>query len=284
MKLSVTLQNNLSETKILQWNIGNSNLAIRWANMLKNKPRRNEYYHSEFDWYMAGYTQEHFDKIVNRMSNICKKLNLTKGFDIPSSWFENLTRESLNQLHLKFHSMAEDMPSDDEINQLNYIVHTAESCMSNIHWKQKFSNLIMNFNVFDCEDLVESDYLEFTNYSVGPGTLILSYATIGKNLFHCHMDNDLELVKNHMVRPKLTLTPAVNCYIGGSEDRRQPARYYKWCDDNNILDQFGYDCHAPLHSGGHCIIGVPIDWDADTLTEWLVDSESIRVQYWELQD
>ena len=284
MKLTVTLHNDLGEPKILQWQIADSNIAARWANMLKVTPRRDQNYHSPFDWYTVGYTQEHLDKIVAKMATICNKLNLTKEFDIPSSWFENLTRESLNQLHLKFHTMAEDVPSHKDVDQLNYIVHNAEACMSNMQWKQKFGNLVMNFNVFDSDELTDAEYLEFNNYMVTPGALILSYDTIGKNLYHCHMDNDLELVKNQMVRPKLTLTPAINCYITGSEDNRQPAKYHKWCTDNNVLALYGYDSHSPLHSGGCCVIGTPVNWNADDLTEWLLSSTEVHAHHWELQD
>jgi len=284
MKLAITLRNNLGQTKILQWTIGNSNLATRWAKLIKNNPRQNEHYHSEFDWYMAGHTQSHFDKIVSNMATICKKLNADKGFNIPVHWFENVTRESLNQLHLEFHELAERSPNDSDVNQLNYIVHNAESCLSNIKWGKKFSNLITNFNVFANTPLLPEDYLEFDTYSIEPGMLILGYDTIGKSLYHCYTDNDIDLIKQQMIRPKLTLSSATNCYISGQLDSREPAQYYKWCDDNDILGEYGYDCRAPLHSGGHCVIGTPINWDTETLTEWMVNSESIRVQHWELQD
>lgn len=284
MKLIITLGNNTNETKTLQWTIGNSKLAARWAQLVKSTPRRDQNYHSEFDWWMAGYTQEHFDKIVSTMATICAKLNAEKGFDIPAAWFEHVDRDSLNRLHLKFHELAENIPSDSEINQLNYIVHNAESCMLNIQWKQKFSNLILNLNVFASEPLEPEDYLEFTEYSVVPGALLLSYATIGKNLYHCYRDNDLDLISSRMVRPKLDLTAAINCYIAGSIDAREPARYHAWCSDNNILHQFGYDSKLPLHSGGCCVIGIPEDWDADALTEWLLNSSQVQVRHWKIQD
>jgi hypothetical protein len=284
MKLAITLHNNLGQTKILQWIIRDSNLATRWAALIKNNPRQNEHYHSEFDWYTAGHTQSHFDKIVSNMATICKKLNADKGFNIPGHWFENVTRESLNQLHLEFHKLAERSPDDSDVNQLNYIVHNAESCLANIKWGKKFSNLIVNFNVFANMPLLPEDYLEFDTYSIEPGMLILGYDTIGKSLFHCYNDNDIDLIKQQMIRPKLTLSPATNCYIAGQFEEMEPGQYYKWCDDNNILGKYGYNCRDPLHTGGYCVIGTPINWDADVLTEWMVSGQSIRVQHWELQD
>lgn len=284
MKLTITLRNDLDETKTLQWTIGNSNLATRWAALVKSTPRRDKNYHSEFDWWMAGYTQEHFAKIVNSMAFICARLNAEKGFDIPAEWFENVDRDTLNRLHLKFHELAENIPNDPAINQLNYIVHNAESCLLNIKWNQKFSNLILNLNIFAREPLAQEDYVEFTEYSVAPGTLILSYDTIGKNLYHCYKDNDLDLISAGMVRPKLNLTSAISCYIGGSIDAREPARYHKWCKDNDVLARHGYDSHNPLHSGGCCVIGTPIDWDADSLTEWLLSGSSVHVHHWCLED
>lgn len=284
MKLTVTLQNDQLENKILQWILKDSSIACRWANLVKSTPRQNENYHSDFDWWMAGYTQEHFDKIVASMATICSRLNLEKGFDIPPEWFNNVNRESLNQLHLKFHELAERIANDPAINQLNYIVHNAESCLLNIHWKQKFSNLILNLNVFAQEPLTADDYLEFTEYSVAPGTLMLSYDTIGKNLYHCYKDNDIDLIGSGMVRPKLNLTSAISCYIGGSIDNREPSRYHKWCDDNDILGKYGYDSRSPLHSGGCCVIGEPQDWDADSLTEWLLGGSGVHVHHWCLDD
>jgi hypothetical protein len=284
MKLAITLCNELNETKTLQWNIGTSGIAARWANLLKTTARHNDNYYSNFDWWMAGHTQEHLDKIVSTMSTICNKLNDEKGFNIPAHWFENINRESLNQLHLEFHELAERTPDDPDVNQLNYIVHNAESCLSNIKWNKKFSNLIVNFNVFAQELLLPEDYLEFEHYSIPPGSLILGYDTIGKNLFHCYTDQDLDLISKNMVRPKVTLTSAVNCYISGMQETREPQNYYKWCDNNSILDAHGYDCRMPLHSGGQCIIGDPIDWDADGLTEWLLDSSGVHVHHWSLED
>jgi hypothetical protein len=284
MKLTITLQNDQNENKILQWTLKDSSIACRWAKLVKSTPRQNENYHSGFDWWMAGYTQEHFDKIVASMATICARLNSEKGFDIPPEWFNNVNRESLNRLHLKFHELAENIANDPAINQLNYIVHNAESCLLNIHWKQKFSNLILNLNVFAQEPLTADDYLEFTEYSVAPGTLMLSYDTIGKNLYHCYKDNDIDLIRGGMVRPKLNLTSAIGCYIGGSIDLREPARYHKWCDDNDILGNYGYDSRSPLHSGGCCVIGESQDWDADGLTEWLLDSSGVHVHHWILED
>ncbi len=282
MKLTVTLSNQ-QEIKTLQWLISESDIATRWASLIKTAPRQNENYHSDFDWYMAGYTPEHFDKIVAQMTAICSRLNAEKGFDIPVDWFQNLTRDSLNGLHLKFHELAENIPNDPDINQLNYIVHNAESCLSNIKWNKKFSSLIFNLNVLVQEPLKPEDYLQFDQYNIAPGSLILGYDTIGKNLFHCYTDQDLDLVSSGMVRPKLTLTSAVNCYIAGMPELREPQQYYKWCSDNN-LTQYGYDCHDPLHTGGSCVIGTPINWDSDGLTEWLVNSGSVRVKHWAIED
>lgn len=284
MKLTITLCNDLNQTKILQWTIRNSGLATRWANLVKSTPRQNDNYHSEFDWWMAGYTQEHFDKIVSTMATVCARLNADKGFDIPSDWFENVTRDSLNQLHLEFHELAERTPNDSDVNQLNYIVHNAESCLSNIRWNKKFSNLIVNFNVFAQELLMTDDYLEFDTYNILPGSLILGYDTIGKNLFHCYTDQDLELVSKHMVRPKITLTSAVNCYINGMQETQEPQNYYKWGDDNDLLATHGYDCRLPLHSGGQCVIGEPLDWNAEGLTEWLLSGSGVHVHHWALED
>lgn len=284
MKLTITLCNKHNENKILQWSIMDTNIATRWAKLVKSTPRHNDNYHSDFDWWMAGYTQEHFDKIVNSMATICARLNAEKNFNIPPEWFENVNRESLNQLHLKFHELAETIPNDPEINQLNYIVHNAESCLLNMQCNQKFSNLILNLNVFAQETLTESDYLEFDAYSVTPGSLLLSYDTIGKNLYHCYRDNDIDLIRTGMVRPKLNLTSAISCYISGSIDNREPARYYNWCQDNDILSKYGYDCHLPLHTGGCCVIGTPIDWDSDTLTEWLLSSTDVHVHQWIIED
>lgn len=259
-------------------------MAQRWANMLKTSPRRNQDYHNAFDWWIAGHTQQHLDKIVNSMATTCAKLNAEKGFDIPPEWFLNVTRESLNRLHLKFHELAEVAPNDFEINQLNYIVHSAESCINNMHYKLNSSNLFVGFNIFDHEPLTPEDYLEFTEYVIAPGALTLSYATIGKNLYHCYNDNDIDLISAGMVRPKLTLTPAANCYLNGSNNYREPARYFKWCEDNNILGKYGYDCHDPLHSGGCCMIGTPTGWDGNEVTEWLIDSVGVHVHHWAIED
>lgn len=282
--LSVVFENQ-DESKTFEWEITKDPLAQKWLDILRNCPRATEDYNSDYDWWSVGHTEEHFNTIKERMKTVSSKLNAENGFEIPLEWYENLNRENLNRLHKKFHEIAENlsMPNLD-VNMLNYTVHVAESCLTNISNQTRTGYFVYFYNTFANIPLTEEDYQSFNCYNVKPGQLVLSYSTIGKNLYHCYVDNDMTIIKSRMVRPKQTLTSSTSLYINGQYQPNEPAGFYKWCQDNQI-DQYGYDYTAPEHTGGQCIIGNPVGvWDEDSLINWVLNSDRVKVRRWSLID
>ena len=73
------------------------------------------------------------------------------------------------------------------------------------------------------------------------GDLVLGYHTIGKNLWDCFKENDLNVVRNGLVRPQKTISSEVilNFYkdlkvIDTISSRQE--RMKQWLESNNLME------------------------------------------------
>ena len=83
------------------------------------------------------------------------------------------------------------------------------------------------------------------------GDLILGYATTGKNLRICHMDNDTQLVRDGMVRPQIDITTETRSMFLAHQITEQNLALQRnqmqaWIKHNN-LESF-IDSTAPEHN------------------------------------
>lgn len=113
----------------------------------------------------------------------------------------------LNDLHRDFHANVE--PSNsvmEDMAAVNTQIHLVESVAHiqsapSYRWTPKFGAYQYNKNMHYQIPLEDSDYQYFkeSEYS----KLMMGYNTVGKNIGHCAMDNDIDTVKQYMVRPQL---------------------------------------------------------------------------------
>lgn len=283
--LEIAFRNNKNERNVFRWLVNNKTITQKWLTLLRGTPDR---YHHPWDFWAVGHTSDHYEIIKNSIIEISQRLNQQHGFDIPLELCYNLTQENLNTLHLKFHEVAEKLPSSiDDLDQLNRLVHNAETTQRNLQWPGRDNYAIFTLNSFNKQPLVLDDYLEFDADCIPAGSLTISYSTIGKSLFNCSSDNDLLLVQSNMVRPKIMLSCEVKLSLSeiDQSNSRAISDHYRWCENHNVK-QFGYDPYDPIHITKECVLALPHESDIGNLYQWAIDSNmgEIVIESWALGD
>jgi len=283
--LTITFRNNKNERKEFRWLVNDKPITQKWLQLLRGTKDR---YDHPWDFWAVGHTPAHYETIKNSIIKISEKLNQLHGFDIPLELCYNLTQENLNILHLKFHEVAENLiRSIDDLDQLNRLVHNAETTERNLRWPNRDNYAIFTLNSFNKQLLVPNDYLEFDSNIIPAGSLTISYSTIGKSLLNCSGDNDLQLVQNKMVRPKITLSCEVKLSLSEVDQSadRMISNHYLWCEKHNVK-QFGYDPYDPIHITKECVLALPHESDIGNLYQWAIDSNmgEIVIESWALGD
>lgn len=284
MNFIVTLENSVGEKRQLNWHLLDNPLIRRWIDLMRN--HRAETFHSQWDWWALGYSREHLDTVWSEMQDLVTLINKKDNAGINVLLIQSCTRENLNELHKQFHLLAENNNPSKEIHRLNYLVHIAENCVSNLSSGTDFGFMVSRFNNYYVEPLTNDDYQYFDSYIIQPGDLSMGYSTIGKNLRHCADNDDLEVIKQGMVRPKITLTSEIHAVFGsaGKGQRTEETvknNYFKWCDDNNV-ESYGYNYREPVHTGGYCILGRMTDFDHREFTNWVITSDRVIVVDWQI--
>ena len=151
----------------------------------------------------------------NNIVDNVKQINMY-GFDLDWPTDVNLiTQEDLNKLHQQFHAKEElnkdSLPENAHniLRLINQYVHQLEQIM----WSE--NNEATNYAVLDFGSLEteldiqrpisnkEKEWFQEKYYEQQNGTcLLLGYSTLGKNLGHCVWTNDVDVVKENMVRPQ----------------------------------------------------------------------------------
>lgn len=184
--------------------------------------------------------------------------------DMPPEYDPNADNKSiLNYLHFEFHRFEEipDRPilEYDPLIQLNVQIHELE-CMLVTPDDNQEMTLSCGFFLHGTKPINGGDFVvpiedpslyQYWNYDDDFGDLLLGYHTIGKDLHHCWIDNDKDLIIKGFVRPQTTISNEVNCLFRGNGRNvgacdRTVQEIHDWVRDNN-LDQY-IDLSKPEHS------------------------------------
>jgi hypothetical protein len=220
-----------------------------------------------FSHIKCNTAQETLDQIVDICDNLPFEVTT---LDIPEK-IEDVTEPFLNELHQTFHRcFAEDiwgwkweLITEDHkasILQLNNLIHEID----NFERSRNFNIIKVNFDHdIPYQQSFSADLYPYWDYTWGKiGDLRLGYATLGKRLHECFKSNDLDVVKEKMVRPQVHILSEVyliftefNTYYddgGKIIDQRKYKKdvefpqFLKWCKDNNV-SEYGYDPLEPQH-------------------------------------
>jgi len=176
---------------------------------------------------------------IDNLNSIAKK----KVIDIDKSKIKN-NNSLLNYLHTRFHEIHDNL-SDDCMQ--NYL----EDLNKNIHILQDSQNSQFIYATFfltsnkpqikyNISDLNLYKYFNYENIEFGD--LVLGYGTVGKNLYDSYKNNDIEVVKNGLIRPQKTIDSEVvlnffNYDINSiSSISSKISNLTKWVNHNNLQE------------------------------------------------
>ena len=207
---------------------------------------------------------------------------------IPRLTVGNLSQEYLNQLHESFHRYEEEVeghnvfkrahfipaqrpmlryhsqklnlytPTHFALGHLNTLIHWVENAykmLKGTHINQ-FFNYYLHPNEFS--PLTDNDY-SLCRISFNFGDLMLGYGTTGKNLYHCYIDDDKEVVRNGLVRVQETISTEILALFPLRDatenfEQEQNERFRIWCEEAQV-SKYGHDINAPQNRIGHIPLG-----------------------------
>lgn len=154
---------------------------------------------------------------------------------------EILDQQTLNYLHKQFHYREESnqdtsVQESNAWHQINRSVHALESKLNYCVWRAGPSNQL------PITDLMRRHFV-ITDESVPH--LSLGYNTVGKNLLHAYVDNDIKLVIENGLRPQMF----IGCEVVFNFSNRTSGlneKAVKWANDNQLPVDLGDLAHQYL--------------------------------------
>ncbi len=289
MKLHFELQNNEGDRKAFTYQLSESAAAKKFIQVTSEALKF-------ADNYPHGFSFGHRPSLadlelrVERMNELIAQINREAIVTIEGELVaaSKLSQERLNYLHLRFHEFMEQL-EDKNLNnitttalkELNILIHQIEQNRSALDSPVFTQYLIFLLRKTKDIAMSEEDHLAKT-LELHYGDLMLGYCTIGKSLFHCYKDQDLELIKSKMVRDQEIIRTEVVCTFPQKDDDRDKAaqettKFYQWCEQNQVRE-YGYDYRLPIHRPGNVPLGRLIqDYDYDQVGEILRHYQSMPV-------
>ena len=171
--------------------------------------------------------------------------------DMPDTIDPNVDNQKmLNYLHHVFHMFIEKVGDThrtyNPLVQLNVYIHKLEKLVQNL---KNTENTIVNYSFFLHGDvrksptggnhtvpILDKSLYKYWDHPDEFGDLLLGYHTIGKNIHHCCLDNDIELVKTGGVRPQTTIGNEVILQFrkGKTDISNQHRMINEWIKKNNL--------------------------------------------------
>jgi len=265
----------------LRYKIYDTPIANIWKEVTKNVLSQKDCSIYPFFWKHTFGSDDEFLKIWDKMYENVQRWNSGETFvdpkkivmpkDVPSKNLEKV----LNYLHEEFHKFEEmyapnhpRRKGDYDIMQvLNKDIHTLE------HHARRDDAVKCGFFNYSPQcsrsgnDRKPIPAHQINNWTskILHGSLHLGYNTIGKTLWHCVQDNDIELVKQKMTRPQngisnetiLNFLPEGKMYDNTSNDKQ---KIIDWVRDNKLEE------YVDLNDPKNFMIGMgPIIGELETL-------------------
>lgn len=223
--------NETGEIRTISFDVFDTPVARSWLTVIKRKLEQDDVEPKEYSQHgtFPGFADKYEinQKIVTHVK--------TASVLIPElTWPDNpddITRDKLNILHEHFHETEEklfrvkyegdDMPKEMKdiraaFLQINHHIHELETIFNWESWPEEKKHnrrgyQVMNFGKYDqhIREPVTPEMREWWRYHYYDDQkrtqLVLGYATVGKNIFHCANDSDVQVVKDGMVRPQIDI-------------------------------------------------------------------------------
>jgi hypothetical protein len=276
-------------TKTLRFQIADTPIAEKWLERVRWVMAQPDCHIFENQWIASAPTKEKIKAIWKGMKKLVDEANSGEYIqvdfiDMPEEFDESRdNRQILNYLHYEFHRFEEELDGlivgYDPLIRLNVDIHILEAMIDNyggdisagffLH-ASPAAGIVTGTHV---EEITDPSLYEYFLHDVSFGDLLLGYHTVGKNIYHCFVDNDVELVKKNMIRPQRTISNEV--VLSFSERNREPypgaskmhlEEVKKWVHDNE-LDEY-VDMSLPENQAvARPLLGQLVNRDEVTYTE-----------------
>lgn len=253
-----------NHVKTLRYQIVDSPIADAWCNIVEGALTSANGRVCDNQWIQKA-PDDTIELMWSRMKALVDDLNTGRygtspELFMPSAFDPNVNHsELLNYLHLQFHKFAEQNLSKDynPIIELNPLIHNIEamlqggpmSCGFHLEWD--YSESLPR--VINIEDM---SWYRYWASSRKFGDMTLGYHTVGKNLWMCYKDNDIDLVKTGMFRQQKTISSEVNLiFRSNARNITNHGNFllmYKWLEDNNLTQ------YVDMTKPYNCAIGQPL--------------------------
>ena len=216
----------------LTWNIWDNELTDAWATVIRRKLSQETITPQDYSAHSSFPACQDKYKVF---SNICRNVEIAKKARPELEWPTDINvidQDKLNYLHERFHESQEFFLSDLEIkktltidlekvrsafNEINHDIHTLENIIEFQARDEKSKTdrqnyHVINFGLYDgklrlpvTENMRKEFWRERELPEYKPAQLWLGYATVGKNLLHCVINDDPEVVRDDMLRPQIDI-------------------------------------------------------------------------------
>ena len=184
---------------------------------------------------------------------------------------DNLDRETLNRIHEDFHVVEEHHVGKHwtEVHKLGDLRKILREINQLVHKLEKHigtDSTAGSYAVFQigkthnllARQVLHSVLRKNWRYSARPGPVYLTcgYATIGKNLLSCMVDNDTELVKRNLISPQMSVSTETIWVYSKNETISEAKAEEMWQDHlkrvknfvvkNKLQNHVGYE--DPIHT------------------------------------
>ena len=226
----------------------------------------------DWNYYKTGVDQS-VPTLVKQLNIDINSYPLPDDFkiDLSSSNKEELY-DKTNKIHYAFEKLlSESNPTTRQkeiLERLNKLVHEIEHNVSNY-----FDNTNDEEHFIVCrhvcnnsdklyKELQNEDYNRFI-FQNETCDLFLDFFTVGKDLGHAFMSNDVELVVNKEIKQQKYITASVQIGIVKKDqfqvydpeiEKQQKMQYENWCQKNNV-ESFGYNYKEAQYNLGRCKLG-----------------------------
>lgn len=284
MILTIKFLNYKNEEILFKWKLVDKSYAVRWSNLMNSWKETwiNGVPRFKDKWFISSSNQDFLD-YIEKIKNLVDLIDSIGEHYVGSEHItENISRDELNRIHEEFHRYIEKVKSisdktdtiqqtEELCHQLNDLVHLTEIAKKNQTEQQPDKRIIATSLPHMQVDYEEEDYDSYVS-SMCEGWIYVGYATPGKSLFHCFSDNDVQVVKDQLVRQSQGLSNELHIELSGKDkvdlnfEKEIKDKFYSWCEEHQVVD-YGYDFRNSIYNPGRIPLAFPID-DVSTLIKF----------------
>ncbi len=234
----------------LRYRVVDSLVSQLWQQHVKKHIEAGYTIPPDVQWFYANVSREKLESCWQSLQQLCQDINnehlLEKTLELNSMENYQDLKFELNRLHFEFHNTKENKnkPSRALLLQMfNIEIHRAENLLGNLgqtHSDLRGCFYLENLDIPNIDIRNHFDLLSYWDHSESNGDLMLGYHTIGKSLYHCWLNNDIDLVKKQMIRPQDNISTEVMLFftnetpLWSSQHRQQQLTH--WVNENKLYD------------------------------------------------